>query len=101
MLSQTGYADLFQALQYIKQASWSYEKEWRIVSGARPREAEMFGDYGYEERDLAAIYFGFKCSGTDRSDLLALLAHGLGHVRAFDTISDAQRGQLIFRPIER
>jgi hypothetical protein len=102
MISQRGYADLFFEYQYIKRTSWSYEKEWRIVvSGSRPGDPELFGDYGYNTRDLTGIYFGPKCSEADRSSLLALRAHGLEHVRAYETVSDFQQGQFTFRELKR
>jgi hypothetical protein len=99
MLSQTGYADLFIEYQYVKTTPWSYEKEWRIVSSARFGETGLFADYGFNSRDLTGIYFGPKCSTEDRSDLLALLTHGLGHVRAYETIPDAQQARFTFQSI--
>jgi hypothetical protein len=91
---------LFREYQYVKTPEWSYEREWRIVTGARPKETEMFGDYAFHPLELSAIYFGPKCSAQDRSDLLVLLAHGLAHVEAYDAIiTDARK--LVFRGVSR
>jgi len=95
------YRELFNEYLYAKTAPWSYEKEWRIVSAARPGESGLFGDYEFRPHELTGIYFGPKCSAGDRSDLLALLAHGLEHVRAHDAILDSQQARIAFRAIER
>lgn len=100
MLSHVfSYENLFTEYQYVKTTAWSYEKEWRIVSGNRPGETGLFGDYGYHPHELASIYFGPECSTTDRQDLLALLAHGLEHVQAFDAVRDSQQARFEFRAI--
>ena len=103
MLGQGGttYWDLFAEYEYVKTNEWSYEKEWRIVSGARPGENGFFGDYGYHPNELTGIFFGPKCSTEHRSDLLALLVHGLEHVHAYETIPDTQQAKFKFREITR
>ena len=103
MLGQGGstYHDLFTEYEYVKTNAWSYEKEWRIVSWARPGESGLFEDYGFNPRELTGIYFGPKCSIEDRSDLLALLGHGLEHVRAHEAFLDSQQARIAFRPIIR
>jgi hypothetical protein len=103
MLGQGGftYRDLFTQYQYVKTSAWSYEKEWRIVSGARPGESGFFGDYGFHLYDLTGIYFGPKCSAEDRSDLFALLTHGLEHVQAHEAFSDSHQARFAFRAITR
>lgn len=93
------YHDLFTEYQYVKTTAWSYEREWRIVSGARPGETGLFGDYGFHPRELTGIYLGPKCSTEDRSDLLALLAHGLEHVQAYEAFPDSQQAKFAFRAI--
>lgn len=103
MLGQGGstYRDLFTEYEYVKTNAWSYEKEWRIVSGARPGESGLFGDYGFHPHELTGIYFGPKSSAEDRSDLLALLGHGLEHVRAHEAFLDSQQAKIAFRAITR
>lgn len=103
MLGQGGstYRDLFTEYQYVKTTAWSYEKEWRIVSAAGPGESGLFGDYGFHPHELTGIYFGPKCFAEDRSDLLALLAHGLEHVRAHEASLDSQQARFAFRAIGR
>lgn len=103
LLEQGGasHDKLFTEYLYVKTNAWSYEKEWRVVSGARPGESGMFGDYGFHPHELTGIYFGPKCSAEDRSDLLALLGHGLEHVRAYEAFLDSQQARIAFRPITR
>lgn len=42
-------------------------------------------------RELTKIYFGPKITRQDRSDLVALLAHGLEHVEAHDAVAGTAR----------
>ena len=85
----------------MKTNEWSYEKEWRIVSKARPGENELFSDHGYHPNELTGILLGSKCSAEDRSDLLALLAHGLEHIHAYEAIPDSKQAKFKFRAIAR
>jgi Protein of unknown function (DUF2971) len=88
--------------QYVKTTPWSHEREWRIVVPLpRLGDSELFGDYGFFTREVTGIYFGPHCSAEDRSDLLALLSHGLEHVQAYEAFSDPQQAKFEFRPIQR
>ena len=98
---ETTYSDLFSEYEYMKTNEWSYEREWRIVSGARLGETGLFRDDGYQPDELTRICFGSKCSTEDRSDLLALLVRGLEHVRAYEAIPDTQQAKFKFRAITR
>jgi len=98
---KTSYMDLFTEYQYVKTNAWSYEKEWRIVSGARPGESGLFADYGFHSLEITGLYFGSRCSAEDRSDLIALLEHGLNHVTAYEAISNSQEARFAFRKISR
>jgi hypothetical protein len=102
ILGQGGntYRDILSEYLYVKTKSWSYEQEWRIVSRARPDDNVLFGDYGFYLYDLTGIYFGPKCSDEDRSDLIALLAHGLQHVQAHQAFPDFQQAKLRFLAIK-
>ncbi len=97
---ETTYEDLFTEYQYIKTNDWAYEREWRIVSTARPGESGLFGDFDFHPLELTGVYFGSKCSPENRSDLLALLAHGLEHVRTYQALPDIQQAKFAFRAIE-
>lgn len=95
------YWDLFSEYQYAKTNAWSYEKEWRIVSGARPGETGLFADYPFYARELTGIYFGSRCSTEDRAELLSLLVQGLEHVSAHEASHDDQQARFSFRVIAR
>jgi DUF2971 family protein len=102
MLGERNYRDLFTEYLYVKTCAWSYEREWRIpMPGRRPDDSELFGDYGFHRQELTAIYFGPNCSAEDRTDLLALLTHGLEHVQAHQMSFDTQHARLVSRPIAR
>lgn len=95
------YWDLFSEYQYAKTNAWSYEREWRIVSGARPGETGFFSDYPFYARELTGIYLGSRCSTEDRAELLSLLVQGLEHVNAHETSHDDQEARFSFRVIVR
>lgn len=96
---EKNYGDLFTEYLYVKTCAWSYEKEWRIPApGRRPDDSELFGDYGFHPRELTAIYFGPNCPDADRTDLLALLTHGLEHVQAHQMSFDIPQARLVSRP---
>lgn len=97
---EKSYQDLFMEYLCVKTCAWSYEKEWRIPApGRRPEDNELFGDYGFNPRELTAIYFGPKCPDEDRADLLKLLAHGLEHVQAHEMSFDVPQARLVSRSI--
>jgi hypothetical protein len=96
------YEDLFVEYLHVKNPEWSYEKEWRIAApGRRPDDDELFGDYGFNPRELTAIYFGPGCPDGDRADFLKLLAHGFEHVEAYEMLSDTRRARLVPRPVPK
>lgn len=92
---------LFFEYQYSKTNAWSYEKEWRIASAARPGETGLFGEYGFHLRELIGIYFGPMCSAEDKTDLCALLSYGLEHVRPHEAVLDIPSGKFTFHVIGR
>lgn len=94
------YWDLFSELEYIKALPWSYEKEWRIASFARPGETGLFADYGFFTRELTGIYFGPKCEQADREDLIGMLRYGLEHVATFEAIPRIVESRFSFKPIQ-
>lgn len=97
--SESTYRDLFTEYLYMKTTAWAYEKEWRIVSGHRPGENELFSDYDFHPRELTGVYFGPKCPAEDRGDIQALLAHGLEHVRAYAVRADRQQARFTFNAV--
>ena len=93
--------DLFTEYEYVKTTAWSYEREWRIVSMARPGETGLFADYSFHPREFAGIYFGTQCPAEQRAGLLALLTHGLEHVQVYEALPDRSEARFRFREIRR
>jgi hypothetical protein len=91
------HESLFKEYEYLKVSSWSYEREWRIVSGARPGETGLHADYPFHPREIVGIYFGPQCAGQDQRDLLGLIAHDLDHVRAYAAEVDLKTGRFAFK----
>jgi hypothetical protein len=95
-LDGVSYMDLFHEYLYVKTLDWVYEKEWRIVSTARPGETDTFQDYGFSPQELTGIYFGATCSENDRESIQALLAHGFEHVRSYRVALDYAQAKINF-----
>ena len=93
----TDYRNLFSELQYVKTSAWAYEREWRVVSHARPGESGLFSDWGFFESELTGIYFGPQCPLAERRDLLAMRTHGLEHVRAYEAVPSVSQARFEFR----
>lgn len=90
------YEDLFKEYEYRKTTDWSYEKEWRIVSYAKPGEGELYYDYRFNPRELAGVYFGINCSSADKADIEHLLSFGFEHVRCYSGHIDSRKGKIAF-----
>ena len=92
---------LFDDYEHTKTTEWQAEKEWRISSMKRPGETGLFGDYGFKERELVAVYYGWKCSEDDRSAINSLLSHGLEHVCTFDAFPNSRTRRYEFKESSR
>jgi hypothetical protein len=57
--------ELFKEYQYVKESQWAYEREWRIVSYARPAESGLFADYNFSPQELRRVILGADCSVED------------------------------------
>ena len=55
---------------YIKGATWSYEKEWRVWDLLPTLTEELFSDYELHPKEVEAIYFGCKINGEIRKKLI-------------------------------
>ena len=47
--------------------------EWRVSSMNGKEETELYRDYPFDVREFTAVYFGWKCSVEDRSEIGSLL----------------------------
>ena len=74
------FHERFNRSLYVKNTSWAYEREWRVVSFAPPGDSGLFSDNSFNPRELNAIYLGKDIREQDRADILALLDLGLEHV---------------------
>jgi hypothetical protein len=93
--------EFFTDYQYVKHTHWGHEFEWRIISYKRHGESGLYSDWGFDPRELAAIYFGSRISDDDARDLTCLLTHGLEHVRIFRAVENQQELKITFTPVER
>ncbi len=99
--SQETTLDLLMKYQYTKTMSWAYEREWRIVSGARPDDPAQFTDYSFHPRELSRVFFGLQCSAADQIALQSLLSNGLEHVSCYQAVVGAEDTKFTFRPLHR
>lgn len=97
--SETEYTKLFEEYEFIKTSDWAYEREWRIVSMARPGETERYADYPFHPKELTGIYFGLRCPGQDRQEIRASLTGGLEHVACWQATQEGAGPKFSFVPL--
>jgi hypothetical protein len=90
------YLDLFTDYQYTKTPDWAYEREWRIATFARSGESGKFSDWGFNPREVSAVYLGPRCADEDRADIFRLLVHGLEHVVVYTGRIGGAAGKFTF-----
>lgn len=99
--TEKSFIDLLTEYQYTKTMSWAYEREWRIVSRARPGDSGLFSDHGFHPRELSRIFFGPKCTEADKTDIVALLSNELEHVCCCEAVPSREATKFTFRPTTR
>jgi hypothetical protein len=93
--------EFFTDYQYVKHRDWSHEFEWRMISYRRQGESGLYSDFGFDHRELSAIYIGSRISDDNARDLISLLVHGLEHVRVFKAVENQRELRLTFEPFMR
>jgi hypothetical protein len=81
-----GRTDLLKEYCYLKTPDWKTEREWRVVSFAREGETGFYSDWRFAASTLSEVIFGYQMDHHDRADILKMLSHAFGHVRAFDVV---------------
>jgi Protein of unknown function (DUF2971) len=94
------FRDLFDQYMYLKTKPWEYEKEWRIVSGARPGENGLYGDYGFHPKEITGIYLGPRCPSDVKREFRDLLINDFAHVRVYESQVDNINARFVFVPVE-
>ena len=87
--------------EHTKTTEWQTEREWRISSMKRRGETGLYSDYDFKERELVAVYYGWKCHVDDRAAIDSLLSHGFDHVRTFNAYPDPTTRRYAFKEIPR
>jgi Protein of unknown function (DUF2971) len=66
-------ANFFTEYQLVKASQWAYEREWRIVSDARPGESGSCFDYPLDRKELNRVILGAQCSEQDELEIVSFL----------------------------
>ena len=77
------FHELFREMQYVKATSWAYEKEWRVVSYARPDSSGLTSDLGFHPKEVRGLYLGPNTLPADEAVLRSLLVGDLNHVTVY------------------
>ena len=94
------WKDAFNRCQYKKGLEWSYEKEWRVVSSARPGETGEYSDWPFSPKELTNIFFGLKTTEEDISEIKPFIADELIHVGMHKARIEPGKQSLAFYPIK-
>jgi hypothetical protein len=78
VLSMTGQrkinlTEFFTEYEQVKSDQWSYEREWRSVSSARPGESGRYADYRFDPRELRRVIVGPNCSSENELEIASIL----------------------------
>lgn len=77
------YNETFKKLELTKKTSWSYEKEWRVLSFENDIN-QLYTDYVFHPKTFTRVFFGNNISNEDREDIIKLADYDLSHIEFFD-----------------
>ncbi|MDP9050876.1 MAG: DUF2971 domain-containing protein [Acidobacteriota bacterium] len=83
MPQKSALETLFRVSTYTKSPDWNYEKEWRVATFMRLSDCGEFTDYGFDARELSAIYLGPLISSDDKA-VLSTVQTEYPRVRVFE-----------------
>lgn len=61
-----------QSICFTKTSSWSYEKEWRIMT-KRPNSTQNYDDFIFYPEELESITFGVKTTQEDKDEIREII----------------------------
>jgi hypothetical protein len=92
--------DIWHRLTHTKSDIWKEEKEWRVVTYARPNETGTFSDTPFYPREISRILLGCKILEEDKNDFLKLATGPFAHVEVFRAYQKPRSYGLDFRRIK-
>jgi hypothetical protein len=90
------WTEYFREYHYVKTMEWRHEREWRVVTYAKPGADALFSEEGFHPQELSAAYLGASISPANEAAIVARLAGDLAHVAVFHARFDHERRQLSF-----
>jgi hypothetical protein len=66
--------EFFTDYQFVKSQDWASEKEWRVLSYARPGETGSHSQYPFSVEELSRVIVGSECSAADEAQIRQLTA---------------------------
>jgi hypothetical protein len=73
--------EFLREYHYVKTPAWAYEKEYRIVSYAKPGDRALFTDELFNAEDLRGLILGARISPSDADALVSAVRRVGPHVR--------------------
>lgn len=67
---------IVEAIIYSKDISWSYEKEWRVVTWSPEETGKKYFDYKFYQQELDSLTFGPRADASKISSISQLLSQG-------------------------
>jgi hypothetical protein len=90
------WTEYFREYHYVKTMEWRHEREWRVVTYAKPGDDALFTEERFHPQELSAVYLGASISPANEAAIVARLVDDLAHVELFHSRFDHQRRQLSF-----
>lgn len=92
------YNAIFKQLELTKTTSWSYEKEWRVISFEKD-EGKLYSNYIFHPLTFAGVFLGKDIAASDRNVLFALTKHDLSHMEFYGMSVDHKTRRIVFKKI--
>lgn len=98
-LEKIDWEEFFSEYYYLKSPEWRYEREWRVVTYARPHEPGLFLDVPFRTAELSAVMVGASATGAFVDEMQHELTGELAHVHLLQAELVAATRSVIFRDL--
>jgi len=91
--------DIFVRFVCTKSRHWSYEKEWRALSAAKPGHPPGYEMFKLWPQEIDTVYLGCRMDHEMKKAILGRIRGELSHVRVFEGTRSDSRFSLDFRRV--
>lgn len=90
--------DILREYQFVKHTDWSYEREYRIVSGKKVTESDLYFDYLFHPEDLRGVILGMNVAPNDESTVRQLVSAKYPNATIYRARVDQESRSISYAP---